>query len=193
MSTTESGTVSLPITVGANIRLFRMRRGISGADLARFAGLEEADVADIEDGRTFPAIDVVWRLSSALDMPFGAILSGGLGNRAAVSRRAEAEVLASTSGGFTSRPLFPLEGDHKAEFYELRLAPGAIERSPAHAAGTTENLVVVRGEAVIETDEGSHALNEGDALYFFADVPHAYQNASAGELVMHMVITYGDS
>ena len=138
---------------------------VSAAELARLAGLEEGDVADIEDGATFPAIDVVWRLSSALDVPFGAILSEGLGNRAAVSRRAEAEVLASTSGGFTSRPLFPLEGDHKAEFYELRLAPGAIERSPAHTAGTTENLVVVRGTAVIETEEGSHALNEGDALF----------------------------
>jgi len=193
MSATRSEAVPLPTKVGVNIREFRVRRGLSGGDLARLAGIEEGDVIDIEDGATFPAIDVVWRLAAALDMPFGAILSEGLGSRAAVSRRVDAEVLASTSGGFTSRPLFPLEGDHKAEFYELRLAPGAIERSPAHAAGTTENLVVVRGAAVIETDEGSHALNEGDALFFFADAPHAYQNAGAGELVMHMVITYGDS
>ena len=79
------------------------------------------------------------------------------------------------------------------EFYELRLAPGGVERADAHPPGTVENLVVSRGNMEIETGSGTHALGPGDAVVFEADAPHAYRNAGDVEAIMFLVMTYADT
>jgi quercetin dioxygenase-like cupin family protein len=79
------------------------------------------------------------------------------------------------------------------EFYELRLAPGGLERADAHTPGTTENLVVARGAVEIEVGGRTERLGAGDAIVFEADVPHVYRNQDAGETVMYLVMTYADT
>jgi quercetin dioxygenase-like cupin family protein len=76
------------------------------------------------------------------------------------------------------------------EFDELRLAPDGNEEAEPHAPGTTENLVVGRGEVEIRVQRERHRLQAGDAILFEADVPHAYRNLSAGESVLYLVMTY---
>jgi quercetin dioxygenase-like cupin family protein len=76
------------------------------------------------------------------------------------------------------------------EFYELRLAPGGEERADPHPPGTSENLVVTQGSLVMVVDTAEHVLEQGDAIVFEADVPHAYRNAGATEAVMYLVMTY---
>lgn len=187
---TESYEAELPMVVAANLQRLRQRRGLSAAETARLAGLAQQTLTEIENGEVFPRIDVIWKLAGVLGVPFGTILGEGLGSRTKVMRRAQADVLMSSRGQLTSRVLFPLDGEARAEFYELRLAPGAIERAAGHAPGTTENLVVVKGTAVIEVDGSAHVLNEGDALFFHADVDHSYQNGGGDGLVLHLVMAY---
>ncbi|TIV12349.1 MAG: hypothetical protein E5W02_19395 [Mesorhizobium sp.] len=52
-------------------------------------------------------------------------------------------------GKFTSRALFPFDGERKVEFYELRFAPGHTENAEAHAPGTIENLILIKGRLEI--------------------------------------------
>jgi len=92
-----------------------------------------------------------------------------------------------------SRALFPFDEPRRVEFYELRLAPGGIERADAHPPGTVENLVVNRGTVEIESGGGVHALSPGDAVVFEADAPHSYRNAGDVEATMYLVMTYADS
>lgn len=180
----------LSTVVAANVRNFRLRQGLSLDRLASLAGTDRATVAAIESGTGQPTIEALWKVSKALDVPFSSLLSDGGGGGTTVIRRAESRVLASDHEGFTSRALFPLEGERQVEFYELRLAPGAGEDAEAHAAGTTENLLVGRGTVEIVTGDGTHRLDEGDAILFDADVPHAYRNVGDGEAVLYLVMTY---
>jgi XRE family transcriptional regulator, regulator of sulfur utilization len=190
MTGTEQPGNSLLASAAANLQRLRRQRGLSLAELARFSGLEEGELTEVEAGTLFPAIDAIWKLAGVLGVPFGALLGEETGSRTTVMRRAEADVLVSSRGRFTSRALFPLNGASRAEFYEIRLGPGVIERAAAHPPGTSENLIVVRGTAVIEADGGTHLLNEGDAIFFFADGDHAYLNGGAGDLILHLVMTY---
>lgn len=189
----EASGTGLLSAIAGNLRRLRRQRGMSMADAARLGGLSLQTLAEIEDGEVVPPIDVLWKLASVLEVPFGAMLGEGLGSRTTVMRRAEADALVSSRGQFTSRALFPLNGEARAEFYELRLAPGAIERSAAHPPGTTENLVVVSGSAAIEVDDSTHLLSEGDALFFHADTLHSYQNAGPAGLILHLVMTYSST
>jgi XRE family transcriptional regulator, regulator of sulfur utilization len=81
-------------------------------------------------------------------------------------------------------------GARRTEFYELRLSPGCDRQSPAHAAGTTENLVVLSGKVDVQIAGASHSLATGDSIYFGGDVPHSYLNGGDGLAVAYLVMTY---
>jgi mannose-6-phosphate isomerase-like protein (cupin superfamily) len=134
---------------------------------------------------------VLWRIASALEVPFSALLGGDAETPTAVLRAAGAARLSSEDGGFLSRPLFPFgQGPRRTEFYELRLGARACERAAAHPSGTTENLVVCAGEVAIQFGSERHLLGAGDAILFRADVAHSYESVTDLESVMYLVMTY---
>ncbi|WP_431860292.1 cupin domain-containing protein [Azospirillum sp.] len=176
--------------VAANVRSFRLRQGLSLDLLASLAGSDRATLEALEAGGGQPTIEALWKIAKALDVPFSSLLSSAGSGGTTVIRRAESTPLASDGGGFTSRALFPLKGERQVEFYELRLAPGAHEAADAHAAGTTENLLVARGHVEVVTGDGEYRLEHGDAILFDADASHAYRNVGEEEAVLYLVMTY---
>ena len=147
-------------------------------------------LGQIELGQSTPTIHVVWKIASALAVPFSALLSDSARCRTSVLRGQRARVLTSADGSFVSRALFPSHEPHKVEFYELRLAPRGAERAEPHAAGTTENLVVTSGSLTLHVESERFVLEAGDAAYFEADVPHEYHNTGTSETLLYLVMTY---
>jgi len=77
------------------------------------------------------------------------------------------------------------------EFYELRLTAGGREDADPHPPGTSENLIVGLGRIALSIDGDRRLLEEGDAIFFEADVPHSYENVDTkSEAVMFLVMTY---
>jgi len=177
--------------VGANLRKLRTKRGLSLERLARASGVSRAMLSQIELGKSAPTINVIWRIASALDLPFAALLGDAGARDVAVMRAATARVLTSHDGTFVSRALFPVDRLRLAEFYELHLAPHSVEMASAHPAGTSENLVVAHGQLTLTVGLERHVLGPGDAILFQADVPHQYSNVGEESLHMFLVMTYG--
>jgi quercetin dioxygenase-like cupin family protein len=96
----------------------------------------------------------------------------------------------SHDGSFSSRALFPMDRPRTVEFYELRLAPFAVEHADPHPPGTMENLVVSAGSLEITMGSDRRLLGPGDAILFEADAPHVYRNVEGSEAVMYLVMTY---
>ncbi|MFO0552488.1 MAG: XRE family transcriptional regulator [Polyangiaceae bacterium] len=190
-SVTTRGEGDLTPVVGRNLRRFRSERGLSLEALSKLSGVSRAMLNQVELGHSTPTINVVWKIARALDMPFSALISQEPHQGTWILPRAKSRVLTSQDGSFTSRALFPMDRPRLVEFYELRLAPGGRELAEAHPAGTTENLVVARGRLALSVDGDRRLLDEGDAIFFEADVPHAYENIDqAGEAVLYLVMTY---
>jgi transcriptional regulator with XRE-family HTH domain len=178
--------------VGKNLRRLRGERGLSLEALSRVSGVSRAMLGQVELGQSVPTINVAWKISSALGVPFSALLSERAEGGLHVLPAAASKTLTSHDGKFISRALFPFDERRRVEFYELTLRPGGAERAEAHNPGTTENLVVARGQVEIEVNGRRETLGVGDAIVFEADVPHVYRNLSAGETVMYLVMTYAD-
>jgi transcriptional regulator with XRE-family HTH domain len=189
------GTLAPPdltTVVGDNLRRLRKRKDLSLERLARLSGVSRAMLGQIELGQSAPTINVLWRIASALRVPFSAMLHqrGGSGTR--VMSAARSRVLSSQDGTFRSRALFPGDAPRSVEFYELRLAPRSSEEAEPHASGTVENLAVVSGTLEIDVDQERHCLTSGDAILFEADVPHVYRNVGDDEVIMYLVMTYAE-
>lgn len=178
--------------VGANLRRLRQKRGLSLERLARSSSVSRAMLSQIELGQSTPTINVLWKIARTLDVPFSALTTDRAAARATVMSSGRAKVLTSHDGKFSSRALFPFDQPRSVEFYELRLAPRAVEVADAHPPGTTENLVVMTGHLSVTSAAGVHALGPGDAIMFEADVPHRYENTADVECVMYLVMTYAE-
>ena len=189
------GAASADLTpvVGANLRRLRVRRGLSLEKLSRQSGVSRAMLGQIELGQSAPTINVLWKISTALGVPFSALISSRSQAGAQVLRAEQAKTLTSHDGAFSSRALFPFDEPRRVEFYELRLAPRGVERADAHAPGTVENLAVSRGRLEVEVGGATHQLSAGDAIVFEADAPHVYRNPADAEAVMYLVMTYADT
>lgn len=187
----ESESDLTPI-VGANLRRLRVKRGLSLERLARASGVSRAMLGQIELGQSTPTINLLWKISRALDVPFSTLVTAQSARVATVMRAKNAKLLTSADGSFTSRALSPFNAPRNIEFYELRLAPRGAEHAEAHAPGTTENLVVARGTVDIRVGKSKHELKLGDSIIFDADVPHSYENPSPEEAVLYLVMTYAE-
>jgi transcriptional regulator with XRE-family HTH domain len=179
--------------VGANLRRLRARRGLSLDSLAKISGVSRAMLSQVELGRSVPSINVVFKVARAFGLPFSSLLAGAAARRARVMPARTAKILRSASGEFSTRVLFPFSAKRKTEFYELRLSAGGIEEADAHAPGTMENLIVVRGELEITVAGEQYLLPVGDAFVFQADEPHKYRNLANEEALIYLVMTYQES
>ena len=166
------------------------RRGLSLERLAQASGVSRAMLGQIELGQSTPTINVLFKITRALNLPFSALLVSPSAGQTKVLPARQAKVLRSADGTFSSRALFPFDEQRTVEFYELRLAPRSAERAEAHAPGTVENLIVAKGSLEMIVDRKHHLLAAGDAIQFEADTSHEYRNTSEGEVVMYLVMTY---
>jgi transcriptional regulator with XRE-family HTH domain len=179
--------------VGGNLRRLRGQRGLSLEKLSKVSGVSRAMLGQIELGQSAPTINVLWKISSALGVPFSALISARTSGGLHVLRAEQAKVLRSHDGSFSSRALFPFDEPRRVEFYELRIAPGGVESADAHNPGTVENLVVAQGAIELEVAGRKEPLGTGDAIVFEADVPHVYRSRADGESVLYLVMTYADT
>ncbi len=188
---TSEAVAGLPVILAHNMRRLRTRQGHSLERLAKLSGVSRAMLGQIENGKSVPTISTLWRIATALGVPFAQLLAAEKVQHMAVLRARDAKVLASSGGNFTSRALFPFEDERHVEFYELRLAPHHREDAPAHQAGTRENLLI--GQGVVEITVAGDppcVLEAGDAILFEADLPHTYRNIGDAEAVIYLVMTY---
>ena len=186
-------TADLAPVVGGNLRRLRVKRGLSLEKLSRLSGVSRAMLGQVELGQSAPTINVLWKISTALGVPFSALIGSKQAGGVTVLRGEQAKVLSSHDGSFRSRALFPFDEPRRVEFYELRLAGRSAERADAHAPGTVENLVVSGGSVEIEVEGARHLLRAGDAIVFEADSPHVYRNPGEAETVMYLVMTYAET
>ncbi|HWJ82260.1 MAG TPA: XRE family transcriptional regulator [Nocardioides sp.] len=148
--------------VGARIRALREARGLSLSALAAAAGVGKGSLSELETGRRNPTLDTLYAVASPLGVPLSALLDDHDG------------AVVEDAGVVATRVRVVREEHRTTEVYLLRLAAGAVRRSPAHVAGVEEQLVVLSGSAAVEHGDHRVPLGPGDHVRFPADQPHAY-------------------
>ena len=187
-------TDPLLAALGRNLRSPRTVRGYSLERFSKLSGVSRGMLGQIENGKSMPTIGVLWKITTALNIPFAQLLSAQATKGTHVLRREETPVIVSDKGGFQSRALFPTDARSHVEFYELRLAGSHNHISEAHGAGTWEDLTVVSGHVEITiADAAPVSLSRGEAVFFEADVPHSYRNLEDWEALLYLVISYESS
>jgi transcriptional regulator with XRE-family HTH domain len=178
-------------TISTNLKRLRTRQGHSLERLAKLAGVSRAMLSQIETSKSVPTISLLLKVADALGVPLANLLVTPASRVTVVLPKSRAKIVSTSNGRFTSRALFPSDGNRRAEFYEVRIAGQHREVAEPQAAGTKENIVVVEGRIELAVgNEQPVLVPQGDAVQFHADVPHSYRNLDAKEAVVHVVLVY---
>src|SRR6187551_1513440 len=104
-----SSEADLTPIIAANLRRLRVKRGLSLERLARLTAVSRAMLGQIELGQSTPTINVVWKITRALELPFSALITARSMGGVRVLPSSSAKRLTSQDGSCSSRALFPFD------------------------------------------------------------------------------------
>lgn len=160
--------------LGARVRTYREKLGLSIEDLAKNSGLDLEVVQRTESGESYPPISVLIRLSRALGQKLGTFMDDQFVPDPVITRADERrEETSAHKGGTTPYHYFPLgknKTDRHMEPLFIRMDPGAEKVLSSHEG--EEFIVVVSGQVELIYGQETHQLSPGDSLYYNSLVPH---------------------
>lgn len=157
-----------------NIVNLRSKRGLTQARLAQLAGATRASVALIESGTSNPTLEVLLKLSLALQVGIDELTSAPHAECKFISA-SEVPLDRRSKGGVVIRKILP-DKLKTMEIDEISLAPRSGFTGSPHVEGTKEYFTCVEGSISIGVLGQVYSLKKGDVLAFPGDKPHSYKN-----------------
>lgn len=188
---TELSTVVEAVSsgeLGRRVRDLRGSRGMTLEGLAERSGVSRAMLSKVERGEKTPTLVVAAKVAEGLGINLSQLV-GVEGRAAVVVPRDRQMIMRDPETGFERQLLSPSPGGRGVEFVRNVIPEGATSGDfPPQRRGVEEYVVVERGrlKAILGGEE--YLLEEGDALYFEADVVHRFDNAGRGETSYYLVI-----
>jgi mannose-6-phosphate isomerase-like protein (cupin superfamily) len=143
----------------------------------------------LERGEKNPTLVVAAKVAEGLGVSLSQLVGVEERREVVVVPRGRRMVVRDPVSGFERQLLSPSFGGRGIEFIK-NVVPGGSSSGefPPHRRGVEEYVVVERGRlrAILGGEE--YLLEEGDALYFEADVPHRFDNAGEEVCSYYLVI-----
>jgi len=165
--------------IGPKIKALRQKKSLGLVQLGEHTGLSSGMLSKIERGQLFPTLPTLLRIA----MVFGVGLEHFFVDdedvpRMAIVRKSERLRLpdrpGETSPAYFFESLnFPV-ADRTMEAFYAEFEAGAEATEP-HSHPGEEMIYVISGQLIVSIDGKDAVLDEGDAIYFDAAVPHSYR------------------
>lgn len=175
--------------LGARVRELRRGRELTLEELAERSGVSRAMISKLERGEKNPTLVVAAKLAEGFGVTLSQLVGMEEQREVVVVHRDRRIVMRDPETGFERQLLSPSFGGRGIEFIRNVIPEGSTSGEfPPHRRGVEEYIVVEKGrlKALIGGEE--HVLEEGDAVYFEADVTHRFDNVGADECSYYLVI-----
>ena len=174
--TAPDDEAGLRSSLGANLARMRAARGWSLRELASRASVSKALLSRIERGDGNPAVETLFRISSALGCAVSELVSFDTPNPQVV-RAGEGQQFAFADGKVISRLLFASAGHARIEIYDCELPSrtrSEFEGRPSF--GVTEYALVSEGSVLIGSPGREALLNAHDAISFRHETTNVFES-----------------
>jgi transcriptional regulator with XRE-family HTH domain len=175
--------------LGERVRTFRRGRGLTLEALAERSGVSRAMISKVERGEKNPTLVVAAKVAEGLGVSLSQLVGVEERREVILVPRDRRMVMRDPETGFERQLLSPAFGGRGVEFIRNVVPEGSTSAEfPPHRRGVEEYLVVEKGSLRVVLAGEEYLLEEGDALYFEADVAHRFDNAGVGECSYYLVI-----
>lgn len=156
-----------------NIVSLRKKLNLTQSRLAEISGATRASIALIESGSSNPTLDVLLKLSGALEVSINELMSAPRADCKLIMAK---DVPVKTKKGILIRKILP-DKTGATDIDEMILEAGAVFPGTPHVEGTKEYFTCIEGEVTVTVLGQVYKLKAGDVLTFPGDKPHAYRNS----------------
>lgn len=187
-----SGTVAAVSSgrLGERVRELRRARGLTLDGLAELSGVSRAMISKLERGEKNPTLVVAAKLAEGLGITLSKLAGMEERREVIIVPRNKRMVMRDPETGFERQLLSPNFVGQAVEFIRNKIPAGSTSGEfPPHRKGVEEHIVVERGSLRATLAGEEYLLEEGDAMYFEADIPHRFDNAGDGECTYYLVIS----
>ncbi|MFP3846183.1 helix-turn-helix domain-containing protein [Priestia filamentosa] len=172
-----------------NVKHARKSKGYTLEELSEKSGVSRSMLSQIERGDKNPTINIASQIAEALGETISSLLGEEEKRSVSIIRSNERLVYKDGKTKFERHLLSPPAND--VEFI-LNKLPSLKETGifPPHKKGVEEYIYVAKGKLQIQLGEEPqiYTLEEGDSLYFEADVNHRFVNLSEEECNYFLII-----
>src|SRR5215216_3028786 len=176
--------------LGGRVRDLRRRRGLTLEELAGLSGVSRAMISKLERGEKNPTLVVAARLAEGLGVTLSQLAGMEERREVVVVPKERRMVMRDPETGFERQLLSPNFVGSGVEFIRNEIPDGSTSGEfPPHRRGVEEHIVVERGSLRATLGREEYLLEEGDAIYFEADVTHRFDNVGEGECSYYLVIS----
>ncbi|WP_134686711.1 helix-turn-helix domain-containing protein [Brevibacillus migulae] len=184
------------MSFGKNVKQARKEKGFTLQELSDRSGVSPSMLSLIEREEKNPTLQVACQIAEALDLTLSRLLGEQERREVIVIRRGERMVYRDEKSGFERHLLSPSFPSKGIEFV-LNIVPTGKESGmfPSHKPGVKEYIMVAQGKLRVELGNGHFVvdLEQGDSLYFEADVQHRFINTGQNDCQYYLVIdSYGE-
>jgi transcriptional regulator with XRE-family HTH domain len=161
--------------LGEHLKQLRAARGMTLDRLAAATGLTKSYLSKIQNSRKLPPIATLSRIAQALGTSIGSFFGDILEARegASVVRRNERlpVVRGGTAFGYDYQSLAHKRLAKRMEPFVFTF-PSKIDRHVFFDHGGEEFVFILSGKVIFQVGDERWTLEEGDAIYFDAAIPH---------------------
>ena len=169
-------------SIGEKLRVLRLRKKMGLVDLGKHTSLSPALLSKLENGKLFPTLPTLLRIAMVFNVGLEHFFSAPeIGPVLAVVRRKDRERFPESPD--SDDPTYHFESldfpirDRRLNAYYAEFHPLAHDKVRRHRHDGAELIYLLKGSLEVRFGKEEHTLEEGDAMYFDASVPHGYRRA----------------
>lgn len=175
--------------LGARVQSLRREQGLTLDGLAERSGVSRAMISKLERGEKNPTLLVAAKVAEGLGVRLSQLVGIEERREVVLVPRGRRMIMRDPETGFERQLLSPSFGNRGVEFVRNVVPEGATSGEfPPHRRGVEEYVVVEKGRLRVVLGGEEYVLEEGDAIYFEADVTHRFENAGGEECSYYLVI-----
>lgn len=161
--------------VGSNIKRIREERGLSLEKLSHLADVSKSMLGQIERGESSPTINVLWKISNGLKIPFSSLT---MEHKSKTEKFKISKPKTFDNGSVKMYSILPYTHDQNFEMYRVEIESQGRYESKPKSKGAVEIVTVYKGGITIVIEDQYHYIDRGESFRFDADIDHQYLNDS---------------
>jgi len=173
--------------LGNKIRKMRISKGINLVTFAKQIGKTPSYLSQVERGIASPSIMALREISKILDVPIFYFLIDD-DKQSAIVKKKERKVLRFPKSHLTFELLTP-DLSKQIEMIRTRIEPGASTCTIPLSHQGEECTLVLDGKMKIQIGDEFFILEEGDTIYYVANIPHKITSIGEKDLIIISAIT----
>ena len=171
--------------IGERIKYLRQRKQMGLVELGRHTGLSASFLSQLETGRVVPTLRNLARIAMVFSKDMSYFFEPEKPELFRVVRAEERQRLPQTGAdepGYFFEALGAVPMDKRITPYIAEFLPRTEGRAPrSHQHAGTEFLYILSGCLKLAHDGQEDTFEEGDAVYFQANVLHSYECVGEGK------------